>query len=135
MNTPIPLIYIAGPFAAATNFDLQQNVAAAEGAGLRVARCGGLPVIPHTMNRNFFGQLTEAFWRAGMIELLRRCDGLYLLSTWEQSEGATAERAFAQQWGLSVYYAQPDWRINDPDLAAWIQVVAKLRGEGYLRSI
>jgi hypothetical protein len=123
----IPLIYIAGPFAAPTNYDLQRNVMEAERAGLRVACNGGLPIIPHTMNRNFFGQLTEAFWRAGMIELLRRCDGLYMLPTWENSEGAKAERLCAIEYELPVYYERLDWRTSVPDLTDWIKMVGRIR--------
>jgi len=101
----IPLIYVAGPFAAATNYGVQRNVAAAEAAGLRIAQCGALPVVVHSMNRNYYGQLTETFWRAGVVELLRRCDAVFLIEGWAASTGAQAEKTEAERLGLKIFNA------------------------------
>lgn len=98
--TSIPLIYVAGPFAGETNYDVQQNVNRAETIALAVALGGGLGVCPHTMNRNFFGQKDEAFWLAAVMELLRRCDGIVLAANWEASKGARAEWQLAMELKL-----------------------------------
>lgn len=87
----IPLIYVAGPFRGATPLDVRRNVEAARDLGLRVAQCGGYPMIPHTMTAEFDKQLTDQFWLDGTMEMLRRCDAIILLPTWKQSTGAKAE--------------------------------------------
>lgn len=118
-SNPIPLVYIAGPFAGPTNYDVQQNVNEAEALGLRVAYAGALPVIVHTMNRNFYGQLTETFWLAGVMELLRRCDAIMLSSRWESSNGAKAEYGLARTLQIPIFYAYDDRDVFDRWVAAW----------------
>ena len=115
----IPLVYVAGPFAGPTNYDVQQNVARAESVGLTIARHGALPVIPHTMNRNFFGQLDETFWLGGVIELMRRCDAMVLVADWPRSKGATIEHNIAADIGMPIFHGEIDeW----PDrLGDWVQ--------------
>lgn len=114
----VPLVYVAGPFAGPTNYDVQQHVARAESFGLTIARQGALPVIPHTMNRNFFGQLDEAFWLAGVIELMRRCDALALTADWPRSKGATIEHNIAADIGMPIFHGEIDgWEAR---LGEWV---------------
>ena len=124
----VPLVYVAGPFAGPTNYDVQQNVHRAERTGLTIAHHGALPVIPHTMNRNYFGQLTEEFWLAGVMTLQARCDAAVFLSGWERSKGASAEFAFAQQLQQPVFRADDDgWtEIFAAWVLAWKQRAAVL---------
>jgi hypothetical protein len=69
----VKLVYIAGPFTAATPWRVEQNVRRAEEAGLWVAEHGAMPVIPHANTRYFHGECTPEFWYEGTLELLRRC--------------------------------------------------------------
>lgn len=94
--TRIPLIYVAGPFAGATNYEIQQNVARAEAIALHIAQVGGLGVCVHSMNRNFFGQRDEDWWLEAVLTLLSRCDGIVMTPDWERSKGARIE----WQWAL-----------------------------------
>lgn len=91
----LPLIYIAGPFRGPTPLDVRRNVEAARDFGLQVAHAGGFPIIPHTMTCDFDKQIYDDFWLAGDLELLKRCDGLAALSTWNKSKGAMGEVGWA----------------------------------------
>ena len=114
----LPLVYVAGPFAGPTNYDVQQNVARAEAIGLHIASLGAMAVIPHTMNRNFFGQKNETFWLAGVIELMRRCDATVFIKGWDQSKGAMAERDVVEELEQPCFFAEHDgW---DDILRDWI---------------
>lgn len=99
----LPLIYIAGPFRGPTPLAVRRNVEAARDAGLLVAQVGGYPIIPHTMTSEFDKQLTDEFWLDGMMELLRRCDAVFLLPTWKDSRGATAEYEEAIRRGTPTF--------------------------------
>ena len=100
----LPLVYITGPFRSATLLEVQHNVERARDVGLAVAqRTGGYPVIPHMMTSEFDKSMTDDFWLAGTMELLRRCDAVMLMSTWELSSGARAEQAEAERRGIPVF--------------------------------
>lgn len=124
-TSPIPLIYIAGPLAGSTNYYVQHNVADAERLALRVAQCGALPVCPHTMNRNFFGMLTEAFWLRGVMELLARCDGIALLGSWRVSTGAVREHDWAKEQVMPIFYEDENamLRYSNQSLQAFVDEI------------
>lgn len=90
---PVPIVYIAGKFTASHAWGIEQNVRAAEMAAVPVVRAGAMPLIPHANTRFFHGlpETTEEFWYAGTLELLRRCDAIYLVPGWEESRGVNSE--------------------------------------------
>lgn len=89
------LVYVAGPFFAENAWEIEQNIRRAEALGLDVARCGAMPVIPHTNNRFYFGTLPETFWKPAVMELMRRCDAVIFTPDYERSSGAREERVEA----------------------------------------
>ena len=97
------LVYIAGPFRAATAWEIEQNVRRAEELALEVARAGAMPVCPHTNTRFFHGQCTDEFWLAGTMELLHRCDAVVAAYGWERSSGSRAEVAEADRCGIPAF--------------------------------
>lgn len=116
----IPLIYIAAPFRGPTPLDVRRNVEAARDLGMRVAQAGGYPVIPHTMTADFDKQLTDEFWLAGTLEMLKRCDGIVLSPDWERSSGARAEADWARGI-LPIFNAHFDgwYEVLQRWVAAW----------------
>ena len=93
------VVYIAGPFRAPTAWGIENNVRRAEEWGLRVAEIGAMPLIPHSNTRFFHGALPDAFFLEGTLELLRRCDAMFLIPGWEQSAGTRGEVALALELG------------------------------------
>lgn len=101
------VLYIAGPFRAANAWLVEQNVRRAEEAALRAAELGWVPLCPHSMTRFFDGTLTDEYWLAATLELLRRCDAILMLPGWQGSAGARAEHAEAVRLGVKVLFALP----------------------------
>ena len=98
------LVYVAGPYRATTPWLVEQNVRRAEQMGYELTCAGLYPVIPHTNTRGYFasGQQDDAFWLAGTLELLKRCDAVALVPGWESSSGARAEAKAARDLGLPM---------------------------------
>lgn len=113
------VIYIAGPFRAATAWRIAENIRDAERFGKVVAELGAMPLIPHANTAHFHGLFTERFWLDGTMELLRRCDAVVLIPGWGHSQGARAERKEAERLGIPVFLV-----IDDATESAWWQDLA-----------
>ena len=98
------LIYTAGKYRAKTEYEVWVNIQTADYYGAELIKKGFFPVIPHK-NTAFFGGLKDdKFFLDGTLEMLRRCDSIFMLPDWESSEGARNEHAEAQKLGLKIYY-------------------------------
>jgi hypothetical protein len=71
-----PRIYVAGPFRGETPWIVESNVRRAEEVGLRVAKLGAIPVIPHTMYRFYQGSWSDEFWDEATLSLLHTCQAM-----------------------------------------------------------
>jgi len=96
------VIYIAGPYRAESNWQIELNVRKAEELSLEVWKRGAVPICPHTMTRFFQNELPDETWLKGFIELLRRCDAIFLLPGWERSQGTITEMVFAIDHNMKV---------------------------------
>jgi hypothetical protein len=99
----LKLVYIAGPFRAATPWLVEENVRRAERLALDVWKEGAVAMCPHTMNRNFDKALPDAAFLNGALALLARCDALITVPGWESSRGTQAEVRFAQERCMPVF--------------------------------
>lgn len=97
------VVYIAGPYRSPHAWGIEQNIRVAELASLQVWQLKAVPICPHTMTRYFQGTLPDAVWLAGDLELVRRCDAVVMVGMWEQSQGARAEKAYAEAKDIPVF--------------------------------
>lgn len=110
------LIYIAGKFTGPNAWEIAKNVFAAESAGADVALLGAMPVIPHKNTSNFHGLGTPEFWYAGTLELMRRCDAVYVFNHhhYETSTGTKGEVEEAKKLNIPFF-------IDLHDLKHWLK--------------
>lgn len=101
----IPAIYISGPFSSADPIHgIGANILAASAVALEAARRGWLPLCPHKLFADYqHSDVPYEVWMDLCLELLRRSDAILMLDGWEQSPGATRERAWAVAHGLLIY--------------------------------
>jgi hypothetical protein len=99
------VVYVAGPFRGKTEWDVAENIRAAERIGFEVARLGMMPLIPHANTAHFNGTMTAEFWLAGTMELLRRCDAVVFSPEWERSAGSVAEEQEARRLRLPCFFS------------------------------
>lgn len=114
------VVYIAGPFRASNPdtgksdaWGVHCNVIRAMQAALEVWKHGAVALCPHS-NTMFFQDahgVQDKVWLDGDIELLRRCDAVFMVPGWQISSGATAEKKFAEDLGLSVFESLEDLYI------------------------
>lgn len=122
------LVYVAGPYRAPTTWGIQKNIHNARMWGVVVAKAGAYPMIPHSNTSNLDGAVEgDEFWLQGTMEMMRRCDGVFLTDDWIRSSGSRAEKAEAERLGIPVldgdgWAARGASQVHD-DVAAWIQTL------------
>lgn len=99
-----PVIYIAGPFRGPSAWDVEQNIRRAEETAFDVWGLGAAALCPHTNTRFFDRALPDHVWLNGDLALLAKCDGIFMLGTWMQSQGAINEHTFAVEHEIPVFY-------------------------------
>lgn len=107
---PARCIYVAGRYRGMTRAAVALNIEAAKAVGVQMAERGWYPVIPHCNTAYFddFCEQPEAFYLAGTLDLMRRCDAVVMVPGWRDSEGAKAERNQAYADGLLVFESPED---------------------------
>lgn len=106
------LIYVAGKFRGADGWSLTGNVRLAEALAFEIAKTGAVPVCPHSMYVSFDRTLNDQYWLEATLALLSRCDAILMCPSWEVSEGARGEHAFAKRVGMPIFY-------NVPEMQTW----------------
>jgi hypothetical protein len=110
-----PTVYCAGKFRSPSHWGIVQNIRHAEQWALEIWRAGGVALCPHLNTANFQGALPDHIWLEGDLILLRQCDAVFMIPSWEQSEGARTEYDEAIKMDIPVF---TDFSV----LCAWIQV-------------
>lgn len=108
------LVYIAGPFRGPNAWAVEQNIRRAEALALEVWKLGASVICPHTNTRFFDGALEDRVFLDGDLEMLKRCDAVLMTPDFLQSRGACAEREFATERNIRVFY-------DLPALAQWLE--------------
>jgi hypothetical protein len=124
MTTKLPpLVYVAGPFRAATPWQIVQNCRSSEEYSLEVWRMGGAAVSPHLNTQNFDKALPDDTFLYGTEAMLRACAAMLLIPGWQNSSGSLHELDVAREMGIPVFNAgDPDPRVLSSlvDLHRWL---------------
>ena len=97
------LIYLAGPYRAATVWQMVANIRRAEALALLVWQAGAACICPHKNTALFDGADDDSLWLQGDLEMLRRCDAVICTDDWKNSTGARAEVALAKELDIPVF--------------------------------
>ncbi len=102
------LVYIVGPYRAPTTWGIECNIHKARvTAAEMVQQLSSLWIFPITL-------ASDEYYLEGTLELLRRCDAVFLLPDWEKSSGSYGEKEEAERLGIPIFY-----RIEE--LKFWVQ--------------
>lgn len=100
-------IMVCGPYRAKTEWELEQNIQAAERAAAKLWAEGWAVFCPHKNSAHFAGLCPDENYLEADRLFLRMCDAVYFLATWQNSEGARIEHALAQQLHKWIIYEPP----------------------------
>ena len=114
MNLRDILIYVAGPYRANSEWQVKQNIREAEKYALVLWEAGFTVICPHK-NTAFFGGahgLPDSVWLEGDLVIIPRCDAVFLLPRWLDSEGTRDEKACAAAHRVPVFHATDGYVKN-----------------------
>jgi hypothetical protein len=120
----VKLVYVSGPYSSRLAYQKQININRAWEASLDLWSIPGVYAIcPHTNTMQMDGICSwsdpeedyKKFIEAD-LDLLGRCDAIFMLRGWNNSKGACRERERATQLGLRVFYQDVD---DSADVARW----------------
>lgn len=117
------VIYIAGPITGRKNFKDTFADAADElrSIGYQVLNPAELP-----------DGMTESAYMDICLAMVRQCDGVLMLDGWEDSTGASCERALALKCGKPVYYSVDDLLVTAADGANIAPLSEKSIGRSFV---
>lgn len=98
------VVYLAGPYRAKTINEIYENVQRARKDALRLWKLGYAVICPHMNTALMDGALPDNIWLDGDLEILHRCDAIYLMEGWESSIGTCKEVEFAKAHNIPVRY-------------------------------
>lgn len=100
------LIYVIGRYRASSQWELEQNIRHAEQAAIKLWLDGWAVICPHKNTAYFGGLAPDDVWLDGDLEIIKRCDAVYVLKGWQQSGGSRVEVALAKQLELEIIYEE-----------------------------
>ena len=106
----IPVVYVAGPYRAATRELIAENIAVARSVAVATARLGWFPLCPHTNTAHFDDDIPgqDQFFLDGTLALMERCDAVVLINGWRYSAGTLGEVHRARELGMPIFACLED---------------------------
>jgi len=98
------VIYISGAYRNKTISGTFQNIMNARDGAVRLWNEKWIVICPHLNTFLMDGLCPDSVWLDGDLEILRRCDAIFMLQNWETSKGANEELALAKKLGLEIIY-------------------------------
>ncbi len=100
------LVYVAGAYSG----DVSANIAKAEAASIALIRNGWHVFTPHKNTSGYEqyegGAITIDTWYEMDLNILSRCDVMYVLDNWQESKGTQKEIAFAAKHGIPIFFEE-----------------------------
>jgi len=113
------VVYVAGKYRGKTHdgrsySEIHANIMTAREWAIRIIDLGGcITLTPHlnSMHMELDGKNDPEFWYEADLELLKRCNAIFLIPNWRDSRGAIAEAEFAKANQIPVFESLEHLRV------------------------
>jgi hypothetical protein len=100
------VIYVAGKYRASNAWLIEDNIRVAEAYALAIWKTGlAAAICPHAMCRYYQGAAHEDVWASGTMELMRRCDAVFVVPGYNKSVGTMNEINEAISRDMPIFYS------------------------------
>src|SRR5216684_2008596 len=99
------IVYIAGPYTGKTKNIIAANIGVAESFARRIASMKIGFICPHLNSRHMedIEEVNYQFWVKMYLRIVPKCDAMFLLPSWETSEGTKKEIFLAEKYSIPVF--------------------------------
>ena len=97
------VIYVSGKYRADTPEGVDENIAKARAVAINLWKSGWAVICPHMNTAKM--NIDSDIILDGDIEILSRCDAVYMLDGWWESEGAVKEFMYAEKHDMDILQA------------------------------
>jgi hypothetical protein len=98
------LIFISGKYRGKDWNEIDANIQKAKEASIKLWQQGYAVFCAHMNTAHFDGLCPDEVWLKGDIEILKRCDAIFVLKNWQSSEGAKEELRIARKLGMEIIF-------------------------------
>ncbi len=100
------VIYVAGRYRGESWNEVWENIIHARTEARKLWLQGWAVICPHANSIFMDGKEgeTDGVFLNGDLEIIRRCDAIYMLDNWKESSGAKEELRLAVSLGLEIIY-------------------------------
>ena len=112
------MIYLASPYSSPDPLIVRTRFLLAEQVTAILMAQGHYVYSPivhcHELSAKFALPTDFEYWKGYNIDMIRRCDALYILALpgWEESKGVAGELAFAKSAGLEIAYVDDEGKVR-----------------------
>ena len=102
------LIYVSGPYTGKDYEEIEYNIANAEDASVELFKLGWNVFTPHknTAHYEIYEEFDYSFWLTNTLDMLTRCDAIFMLDGWRRSRGAKEELERAKELNMPIFYEE-----------------------------
>ncbi len=126
--------FISGPYRSKLGpSGIHDNIEKARAAAIEMWKRGYAVICPHMNSAMMDGACDDPVWLEGDLEFVRRSDVIYMISGWEDSEGAVAELLEAKMNDLEIIYQETEKFISLDTLNKLLDEFSKLNENTYFR--
>jgi hypothetical protein len=98
------VVMVSGAYRGESKKDISRNIKVARKAAKSLWQQGYAVVCPHSNSAHFDGVCSDEVWLSGYLEILKRCDGIFVLSNWRESKGTINEIKLAEELNKFILY-------------------------------
>jgi hypothetical protein len=100
------LVYVAGPYTDMHPAGIERNIKKAEEASIRLVRAGFDVITPHKNTAGYekYADITYEYWLDMCLNILARCDMLYVMKGSRLSRGVGMEVEFARKHNIGIIF-------------------------------
>ena len=105
------MIYVAGPYVGKDSDETEKNIERAEKASVELLKLGWVVVTPHKNTAHYekyhpYLPYTYEFYLTRDFEIIKRCDAVFVLNNYINSQGTLAEINFCIENNVPYFFEE-----------------------------